>query len=102
MEKILIHFDTNDTYIYKLVDENITLLEHKQVFFNETLVNDELFRKINRVLDEVNDKYGKLNNKNTRLYATGIFQEFSKEFIKLPISFIFCWKLPHTTTFLNS
>lgn len=79
MKKILIHFDINDVNIYKLVNGNITLLEHKQVFFNETLVNDELFRKINHVLEEVNDKYQELNNKNIRIYATGIFQEFSKE-----------------------
>ena len=78
-EKILIHFDTNDVNIYKLVNENITLLEYKQVFFNETLVNDELFRKIDFVLQYVNDKYGELNNGKIRLYATGIFQEFSKE-----------------------
>ena len=38
-EKILIHFDTNDVNIYKLVNESITLLEHKQVFFNETLID---------------------------------------------------------------
>ena len=78
-EKILIHFDTNDVNIYKLVNGKISLLEHKQVFFNETLVNDELFRKVNRVLEEVNDKYQELDNKQIRLYATGIFQEFSRE-----------------------
>ena len=45
-EKILIHFDTNDVNIYKLVNGKVTLLEHKQVFFNETLVNEELFKKL--------------------------------------------------------
>ena len=78
-EKILIHFDTNDVNIYKLDNDNITLLEHKQVFFNETLVNEELFKKIQSVLEEVNDKYQELSNEKIRLYATGIFQEFSKE-----------------------
>ena len=78
-EKILIHFDTNDVIIYKLVNGNLTLLEHKQVFFNETLVNEELFKKVNIVLQDVNNKYQELNIKNIRLYATGIFQEFSKE-----------------------
>lgn len=78
-EKILIHFDTNDVNIYKLANSKVTLLEHKQVFFNETLVNEELFKKINFVLEEVNDKYQELDNKKIRIYATGIFQEFSKE-----------------------
>lgn len=78
-EKILIHFDTNDINIYKLVNGKITLLEQKQIFFNETLVNEELFKKINLVLEEVNIKYQKWNNKKIRIYATGIFQEFSKE-----------------------
>ena len=78
-EKILIHFDTNDVKIYKLANSNITLLEHKQIFFNETLVNEELFKKINFVLEEVNNKYQELNNEKIKIYATGIFQEFSKE-----------------------
>ena len=72
-EKLLIHFDTNDVNIYKLVDGKITLLEQKQIYFNETLVNDELFKKINLVLEEVNIKYQKWDNKKIRIYATGIY-----------------------------
>lgn len=41
-------------------------------FFNETLVNKELCDKIDNYLYNLNTKI-KLENKNTRLYATGIF-----------------------------
>lgn len=47
-------------------------------FFNETLVNKELCDKIDNYLYNLNTKI-KLENKNTRLYATGIFQELSNE-----------------------
>ena len=78
-DKIFIHFDTNDISIYKLNQKKIKLLKKKQVFFNETLVNDELLKKIDRFLSELKNIVGTVDNERVRLYATGVFQEFSKE-----------------------
>lgn len=78
-DKIFIHFDTNDISIYKLNQKKIKLLKKKQVFFNETLVNDELLKKIDKFLSELKSIVGTVDNERVRLYATGVFQEFSKE-----------------------
>ena len=59
--------------------KKIKLLKKKQVFFNETLVNDELLKKIDRFLSELKNIVGTVDNERVRLYATGVFQEFSKE-----------------------
>lgn len=75
----IIHFTTNYTYFYKLESQKPKLMEMRQLFFNETLVNDELLNKIRKVLNEFQKKYECLNNANVRIFATGIFQELSIE-----------------------
>lgn len=77
--KLLIHFDTNNTCVYELKNNILTLLEQHEIFFNETLVNDELFYKLNYFFAHLQNQFGIIDNKRVRLYATGIFQEFSKE-----------------------
>ena len=59
--------------------KKIKLLKKKQVFFNETLVNDELLKKIDKFLSELKSIVGTVDNERVKLYATGVFQEFSKE-----------------------
>ena len=78
-DKIFIHFDTNDISIYQLNQKKIKLLKKKQVFFYDILVNDELLKKIDRFLSELKNIVGTVDNERVRLYATGVFQEFSKE-----------------------
>ena len=77
-ERIFIHFDTNKTIIYTLSDE-LQLLETCNIFFNETYNNDELFRKIDKIINSLKDKGYEINNINTRLFATGVFGSFSPE-----------------------
>lgn len=77
--KIFVHFDTNEVSIYQLSANVLTLLKKEQIFFNETLVNSELFNKIDKFLINLEGIVGKVNNERVRLYATGIFQEFSEE-----------------------
>ena len=77
--KILVHFDTNDTSIYQLKEDDITLIKKERVFFNETLIHDELFKKVDYVIEKLKKLVEKVNNKSVRLYATGVFQEFSEE-----------------------
>ena len=75
---ILVHLDTNEVNIFRLQTGRLKLLKKKQIFFNETLVTGELLRKLDMVVDMLAEA-GNLDNKSVRLYATGIFQEFSKE-----------------------
>ena len=43
-DRIYIHFNTNDVNVYQVKENSIILLKNVQLFFNETLVNDELFK----------------------------------------------------------
>ena len=76
--KIFIHFNTYKTTLYNVENDSIIKVNESRLFFNETLVNKELCDKIDNYLYDLNTKI-KLDNKNTRLYATGIFQELSNE-----------------------
>lgn len=77
--KIFVHFDTNEVSVYQVRENNVTLLQKKQIFFNETLVNDELFKKVDNFLKDLENIVEEIDNERIRLYATGIFQEFSEE-----------------------
>lgn len=77
--KILVHFDTNYTSIYKLQGDDISLIKQERVYFNETLLHDELFKKIDNVIEKLKNIVENVNSENVRLYATGRFQEFSQE-----------------------
>lgn len=76
--KIIVHFETNEVSIYNLKENNLTLIKKERIFFNETLINDELFKKIDNFIKDLEKSVGDVNNKIVRLYATGIFQEFSE------------------------
>lgn len=77
--KIFVHFDTNNVNIYELKNNSLILLKQQQLFFNETLVNEELYKKIDNFLKDLNNIVGEVDNERIRIYATGLFQEFSKE-----------------------
>ncbi len=77
--KILVHFDTNDTSIYQLKGDSISLIKKERIYFNETLINDELFKKIDYVIEKLKMIVENVDSERVRLYATGIFQEFSEE-----------------------
>ena len=61
-DKIFIHFNTNVTYVYTLSDE-LKHLETYNIFFNETYVNDELYHKIDYII----------NNRKTTINFTYIY-----------------------------
>lgn len=75
--KLYIHFDTNEVNVYEMRKSYPFLLKTNQLFFNETLVNEELFKKIDMTINNLKATGFDVNNENIRLYATGIFQEFS-------------------------
>lgn len=77
-EKIFVLFDTNKTNVYTFSNE-LKLLETHNVFFNETYVNDELFHKVDYIINELKSNGYEINNETTRIFATGRFKSFSKE-----------------------
>lgn len=78
-EKVLIHFTTNETSVYKLTNGNVLLQSREQLFFNETLVHDEMLNKIYSFVEKIKSHVTNFGKESVRLYATGIFQELSKE-----------------------
>jgi len=76
---IFVHFNTNEVLVYKSINQSMKLIEKQQLFINETLVNEELYRKIDNFLLELQKRIENFDNKHVRLLATGIFQEFSIE-----------------------
>lgn len=76
--KKIVHFETNQTTLYEVQNNQIIKIKRDVLYFNETLINNELYAKIDKYLYNLN-KIEKFNTENVRLYATGIFQEFSLE-----------------------
>ena len=74
--KRFIHFETNKTTIYKVQNKQIIKIKEDILYFNETLVNNELYDKIDKYLYSLNNE-NMFNTNDIRLCATGIFQEFS-------------------------
>ena len=77
-KKIFIHFDTNNTYIYTYTTK-LKLLKSHNIFFNETYIHDELFNKMEYIINDLINEGYEINNKTTRLFATGVFKSFSRE-----------------------
>ena len=75
----IIHFQTNSVDVYRLVRGDARLQKHKTLYFNETLVHDEMLNKIRDFLKEFKQEFEVLDNKSVRIFATGIFQELSRE-----------------------
>lgn len=76
-DKILIHFSENyiNTYILK---ENALLLLNEYSFSSEYSSVNDLLQKIDLFFNHISNHVEKINNKNTRLYATGIFQKLTQ------------------------
>lgn len=75
-DKMFVHFETNKVTIYKIQNNQILKVKEEILYFNETLINNELYDKLDKFLYNLNiEKI--FNEKNLRLCATGIFQEFS-------------------------
>lgn len=74
--KVLVHFETNKVSIYKEQNQKIVKIKEDTLYFNETIINNELYNKIDQFLYKLNNN-NTLNATNLRLYATGVFQEFS-------------------------
>ena len=77
-KKKIVHFDTNKTIIYEVQKKQIIKINEDILYFNETLLSDELYDKLDKYLYKLN-KQENFNTENIRLYATGIFQDFSLE-----------------------
>ena len=76
--KILVHFFTNGIRVYKLKNTMLEPLKHEYVNFEELFVTNVLLEKIDSFLERLGQCRETFNNEHIRLYATGIFQEFSQ------------------------
>ena len=71
--KRFVHFETNKVTVYEVQNKQIIKIKEDVLYFNETLVNNELYDKIDKYLYRLNNE-NIFNTKNIRLCATGILQ----------------------------
>jgi len=77
-EKILVHFNTSVISIYTLKNNVLKMLGKEHVSFISDSVTEILLGQIDKFLDGLGKCVGKVNNERVRLYATGIFQNFTQ------------------------
>lgn len=77
-EKVLVHFNTSVISIYILKNNVLKMLSKEQVSFISDSVTEILLGQIDKFLDDLGKRVGKVNNERVRLYATGIFQNFTQ------------------------
>ncbi len=77
VDKILVHFNTDTFRIYGLKNGTLSLLLEEQVSFKKELLNGVL-KKINNFLSKLKNYTKGINNTHIRLYATGLFQNFTQ------------------------
>lgn len=78
LNKVLVHFSTNDISVYSLNDNMLEVLFKECIHFGEGSVTETMLEKINYFLDKLESCVGVFNNEHIRLYATGIFQKFDQ------------------------
>ena len=76
-DKVLVHFNTNDISVYVLKDGTLKMLSKEQITLEGSSVTEVLLEQIDKFLDALEDRAGVVNNERIRLYATGIFQDFT-------------------------
>lgn len=77
-DKVMVHFNTNDVSVYILKDNTLKMLSKEYVTFEERSVSEILLEKINKILNNLKEHVGVVDNERIRLYATGIFQKFEQ------------------------
>lgn len=76
--KILIHFDTNNVCVSIIKEGKVELVKKEQQVFTNCDEIDTIKIIIDKFLTSLKNNFRLINNENTRLYATGIFQELDK------------------------
>ena len=77
-EKVLIHFNTSEISLYILKNDALKLLSRESISIDGDSVTEILLEQIDKFLDGL-EKYAiKVNNECVRLYATGLFQNFTQ------------------------
>ena len=79
MKNYIIYFQTNSVCVYQLVNKKPVLKKQQQLFFNETIVHDEMPNKIRNFLDGFKQEFGVLDNKSVEFLLLAFFRRFQKK-----------------------
>mgnify|MGYP004494300265 CR=1 FL=1 len=86
VDKVLIHFSTDNISMYSLRNGALKLLGQDHVAFMGGSVGSLLIKNLDVFLDKAERCVGEVNNECVRLYATGVFQQLDQvEQIRLVI-----------------
>lgn len=77
-DKVLVHFNTNIISVYSFRDNMLKFLFEEQITFKKNSTVEALLEKIGFFLANFEEYAGVINNERIRLYATGIFQKYTK------------------------
>ncbi|EMO0987088.1 nucleoside 2-deoxyribosyltransferase [Listeria monocytogenes] len=78
-DKVFLHINENNVSLYSLKNKKLKLLDRMSIIFEESCISDLLLRKIDTLFEKLEEKCGELNNKNCRVYATGMFQHLTEK-----------------------
>ncbi len=76
--KVLVHFDSDCVSVYSFQSGVLTLLARHPPAFEESLTSGMLADAISEFSDGLKEFAEVVDNKSTRLYATGVFQRLSR------------------------
>jgi hypothetical protein len=77
-DKLIVHFDSEYASVYRFRRGVLTLLKRERPAFEECLAAGTLTDKIGEFCDGLKEFAEVIDNKKTRLYATGVFQGLSQ------------------------
>ncbi len=76
--KIIVFFNTTNIHVYSLLNNKTYLLDTRSIELNTVLDNATILDKISTFLNTLTRYTDRVDNTHIRLYATGIFQNYSQ------------------------
>lgn len=76
--RVLVHFDSEHVSVYRFESGMLVLLRKEQIAFEDSLPGGVLADRVGEFCARLKEFGGMVDNKGTRLYATGIFQQLSQ------------------------
>ncbi|MFJ1551619.1 hypothetical protein [Streptomyces sp. NPDC088246] len=73
--RVLVHFDSERVSVYHSQSGELKLLKTEQLAFEDSLADEVLAERVGEFCAGLKEFNEVVNNKRTRLYATGVFQQ---------------------------
>ncbi|MEU5159638.1 nucleoside 2-deoxyribosyltransferase [Streptomyces sp. NPDC020875] len=78
LDRVLVHFDSERVSVFHSRSGELELLKRERIAFGGTLAPDVLAERVGEFCSGLNEFHDVVDNRGTRLYATGAFQQLSQ------------------------